>query len=73
MYPTPRSSGQENPETLIKRERNKSEDRQGTGSNKMIKDVSNTNSSLRGGGEQSERVERTKSGGFVSEEEGNRT
>ena len=39
-------------------------------SSRGSEDVSNTNSSLRGGGEQSHMVERTKSGGFVSRRKG---
>ena len=62
MYPTPRSSGQENPETLIKRKGMKAAAQHNlTAAVKMYPTPNATNINT----PQSERVERTKSGGFI--------
>ena len=68
MYPTPRSSGQENPETLIKRKGMKAAAQHNlTAAVKMYPTPTRV---CEEGGEQSHLVERTKSGGFVSRRKG---
>ena len=69
MYPTPRSSGQENPETLIKRKGWKA-----AAQHNLTAFVQMYPTPTRGceeGGEQSERVEQTKSGGFILRKKNN--
>jgi hypothetical protein len=62
MYPTPRSSGQENPETLIKRKGMKAAAQHNlTAAVKMYPTPNATNINT----PQSDRVERTKFGGFI--------
>jgi hypothetical protein len=63
MYPTPRSSGQENPETLIKRKGIKAAAQHNLTA--AVKMYPTPTVGCEEGGEQSERVERTKSGGFI--------
>jgi len=63
MYPTPRSSGQENPETLIKRKGMKAAAQHNLTA--AVKMFPTPTVGCEEGGEQSERVERTKSGGFI--------
>jgi len=63
MYPTPRSSGQENPETLIKRKGMKAAAQHNLTA--AVKMYPTPTVGCEEGGEQSERVERTKSGGFI--------
>lgn len=63
MYPTPRASGEENPETLIKRKGYKKAAQHNlTAAVKMYPTPSVV---CEEGGEQSNRVEQTKSGGFI--------
>ena len=63
MYPTPRASGEENPETLIKRKGYKKAAQHNlTAAVKMYPTPSVV---CEEGGEQSDRVEQTKSGGFI--------
>ena len=69
MYPTPRSSGQENPETLIKRKGLRA-----AAQHNLTAAVKMFPTPTRGceeGGEQSERVEQTKSGGFILRKKNN--
>ena len=63
MYPTPRSSGQENPETLIKRKGMKAAAQHNLTA--AVKMYPTPTVDCEEGGQQSERVERTKSGGFI--------
>ena len=63
MYPTPRSSGQENPETLIKRKGMKAAAQHNLTA--AVKMYPTPTVGCEEGGEQSKRVERTKSGGFI--------
>jgi hypothetical protein len=63
MYPTPRSSGQENPETLIKRKGVKAAAQHNLTA--AVKMYPTPKVGCEEGGEQSSRVERTKSGGFI--------
>ena len=63
MYPTPRSSGQENPETLIKRKGIKAAAQHNLTA--AVKMYPTPTVGCEEGGEQSDRVERTKSGGFI--------
>jgi hypothetical protein len=63
MYPTPRSSGQENPETLIKRKGIKAAAQHNLTA--AVKMYPTPTVGCEEGGEQSSRVERTKSGGFI--------
>ena len=63
MYPTPRSSGQENPETLIKRKGMKAAAQHNLTA--AVKMYPTPTVGCEEGGEQSNRVERTKSGGFI--------
>jgi hypothetical protein len=63
MYPTPRSSGQENPETLIKRRGMKAAAQHNLTA--AVKMYPTPTVGSEEGGEQSDRVERTKSGGFI--------
>jgi hypothetical protein len=63
MYPTPRSSGQENPETLIKRKGMKAAAQHNLTA--AVKMYPTPTVGSEEGGEQSDRVERTKSGGFI--------
>ena len=60
----------ENLETVKKRVERRGKLGSTQSSNGTTNDVSNTDGSLRGGGEQSHLVERTKSGGFVSRRKG---
>jgi DNA (cytosine-5)-methyltransferase 1 len=66
MYPTPRSSGQENPETLIKRKGVKAAAQHNLTA--AVKMYPTPTVGCEEGGEQSSRVERTKSGGFILRE-----
>jgi hypothetical protein len=68
MYPTPRSSGQENPETLIKRKGMKAAAQHNLTA--AVKMYPTPTVVCEEGGEQSHLVERTKSGGFVSRRKG---
>ena len=63
MYPTPRSSGQENPETLIKRKGVKAAAQHNLTA--AVQMYPTPTVGCEEGGEQSSRVERTKSGGFI--------
>jgi len=63
MYPTPRSSGQENPETLIKRKGIKAAAQHNLTA--AVKMYPTPTVDCEEGGQQSERVERTKSGSFI--------
>ena len=63
MYPTPRASGQENPETLIKRKGLKQAAQHNLTA--AVQMYPTPTPACEEGGEQSSRVEQTKSGGFV--------